>query len=469
MFPRRVPAREASRSSFAPTPDEVRPRTPLTAPKHALASVSGGHARRRREPPKPPSCSALLAARRLGGRPRDRTERAGADGALRDRRLELAAADRLGRGGRHGELLRVRQGDGVDDVHRPDLPAQPLRLDGAGDAFRRVPHGSSVRFVRFGGRGERDRPGRLLPLGRDTAQGRAPAGARRGVRRRPLRPTAHALGADLARPGRRTHGPQADRLRLAELLEDEAGRLAGRRGGRASTVDRPLDEGCAADPSGRELGWARLVVLAMEQLPEDRRDHRLRRRRPLQRIEPDRRRRAGVSRRCADERNRADDRRRPAGREAARRRSRDVGWRQAGDVRLSVAALRCSRSRLRRDRGRHRKDVHADRRGRRSRPARPRERRHAGGHGLRLVERDARGCGLRSHRRRGAQGAEAADRPGRQPGRAGADGAGRHVDGVAHLVLLPVAPLRDRCDLVRRDHRRGRRHATRPRPAISAR
>ena len=80
-----------------------------------------------------------------------------------------------------------------------------------------------------------------------------------------------ALGADLARPGRRAHRPQADRLRLAELLEDEAGRLARRRGGRAPAVDRPLDEGCAADPSGRELGRARLVVLAVEQLPEDRR------------------------------------------------------------------------------------------------------------------------------------------------------------------------------------------------------
>ena len=32
-----------------------------------------------------------------------------------------------------------------------------------------------------------------------------------------------ALGADVARPGRRAHGPEADRLRLAELLEDKAG------------------------------------------------------------------------------------------------------------------------------------------------------------------------------------------------------------------------------------------------------
>ena len=66
--------------------------------------------------------------------------------------------------------------------------------------------------------------------------------------------TTLALGADLARPGRRPHRPQADRLRLAELLEDEAGRFAGGCCCGPPTLDRPLDEGCAADPSRRELG-----------------------------------------------------------------------------------------------------------------------------------------------------------------------------------------------------------------------
>ena len=80
------------------------------------------------------------------------------------------------------------------------------------------------------------------------------------------------------------------------------------------------------------------------------------------------------------------------------------------------------------------------------------------GHGLGLVDRDARGRGVGRHRRRGAEGAEAADGPGQQPGRAGAHRAGRHLDRVADLVLLPVAPLCDRCDGVRRDCGCGRRH-----------
>ena len=82
-----------------------------------------------------------------------------------------------------------------------------------------------------------------------------------------------------------------------------------------------------------------------------------------------------------------------------------------------------------------------------------------------IADARGRGSGADAARR---QGAEAADRPGRHPGRAGAHRAGRHVDGLAHLVLLPVAPLCDRRDRVRRDRRVRAAARTRPRPATSA-
>ena len=101
-------------------------------------------------------------------------------------------------------------------------------------------------------------------------------------------------------------------------------------------LDRALDEGRATDPARGELGRARLVVLAMEQLPEGSRDRRVCRRQPVQRHDPRERHRA---RRTPPNHRRGSVRRRSS---AARRQGSCSSHRREH----GVAASR-SRSRIR--------------------------------------------------------------------------------------------------------------------------
>ena len=343
---------------------------------------------------------------------RDRERRAGADRPLRDRRLELAAADRLGRGRRDGELVRVREGHRGHDVHRPDLPAQPVGLDGARDALRRVPHGPPV-GLRPTRRSSRARSRRPTTSSRSRRRSRASFcpvldveyDGGLSVPRLTLWVQTW-LGQVVARTGLKPLVYVSPSFWKTKLGDSPVVAAAG-----PSALDRALDGGRAADPAGRELGWARLVVLAVEQLPEDRRDQRLRRRRPVQRLEPRERHRPRLPGRGADADERPDDRRRPAGREAARRSSREPGAaasrsrsRTSGRAATPPAAP-APRSRPRR----------------RSRTRRPRPTSGiallvrvsavtAGGNGVGLVRRDPRRRGLGGAGRHRTEGPEAARR-----------------------------------------------------------
>ena len=376
----------------------------FTAPEHPLASVPRSNALPGHSPASAASFLPRSTARggTHGGGPRafGRSQRPDRGADHGHRRLELAAPDRLAAGRRNGARLRVRKGDGRDDVHGRDLPPEPIGRTGRRTALRCVPFRPSLGILGRRGRRERHRTGRPFPLGGRAGVQRAAPRARPGTDGRPVRRPTHALDADVAHARRGSDGPQVDRLCLAELLEGEGRRLPRRGSCGASPVDRALDEGSPADPARCELGWSRLVLLAVEQLPEGRGDQRLRRRQPLQRDEPRKRQRAGVSLGSADEGRGSDDRRRPAGRQAAGGASRSLGRRQADLVRLSVAAVRCRRPRVRCHRRCDREDLHPARDRRRSHAHRSRHRSRPVGHDLGFVGPDARRLGIGLGRRR---------------------------------------------------------------------
>ena len=341
------------------------------------------------------------------------------------------------------------------------FPAQPVGVDGARNALRRVPHGAARRVAPTPPwlRARSAQADYFLSVATPLRESSSPcstssttAGSRsRGYRSGCRHGSARswpAPASSRSSTSRRTSGRRSSATRRSSRLP---GTSSGSRTGRPRRC-RSCRERAGADSAGRSGSGA---------TARDPRHHRLRRRRPVQRVEPFERHRSRPTR--PGRRPRRPPRRSsaaPQAGQAARRATGNVGRRQAGRVLVPVAALRRGRPRLRR----------------RSRPRRrPRTPPSAADVGHALVVRvsavtpagSAVG-GLRADpRRRELGGAgwhrteveDAARDPGRQPGRADAGGSGRHVDGVADLVLLPVAALRTaRHDGVRRDPRRRRRH-----------
>ena len=257
---------------------------------------------------------------------------------------------------------------------------------------------------------------------------------------------ARAVDAGVARRGEGAHGRERLRLRVAELLEGDARQHVRVRARRVPAVDRALDEERRAERAGQQLGRARLDVLAVDGLRERARLRSLRRRRPVRRPDPapiaipavpDRRARARACRRRSSAPSRSACCSRPS-------RARWSGGKPIAFT-YQWQQLRRRRQRLHADLRRDLRDVHADDRRRRARAHRHRhgaERRRrrraasrADGRGRARRQRRGRRARRRRRRRRIA-GTTVAGQP--------LVSLGRHVDGLADVVRLPVAALRPR-------------------------
>ena len=370
------------------------------------------------------------------------------------RRLALAREDPVAT--RRGRRLhvRLRQGDRGNDVHRPDVRDQPHRRRVAGLTF------GAYHFGRPGGSGDAGIIANAIAQADyflDVAQPQPESYRRFSTSRRRARSRAglQKWTQSVARRGRRAHRRRSVRLRVAELLEDRARRHgrtlrtpATRSGSRTGRRTRPAR-------SRLELGRPQLDVLAGSELTE-----------PC----PASRRRSTSTASTAPTRRRPRSRSYPSGLpqpstvptivgtaqtgEDARRGAGRMGRRQAVALRVSVAALRRGRRRLRADCRCDDRDV----------PARDRRRRaraHGRGHG---AERRRNGdrvvaahvavveLGLDGDASRRDLDADRHRDP--QAGQTLTLGR-RHLDRVADRVHLPVAALLGDRNAVRRDPRRG--------------